>query len=60
MESSFRMKAMWRGHSGQVEGAYVFPSVVDPLDISTLKPALSLHVPLLWARKNSLYEGTFN
>lgn len=47
------MKVVWKWHSGQVEGAFVFPSVVDPLDISTLKPALSLHFSLLWASKFS-------
>lgn len=59
MDSSFRVKVTWRWHSGRIEGAFVFASIVDPLDVSTLTPALSLDFPLS-GPVHSLDEGIFN
>lgn len=51
MDSSLTMKVIWRWQSGRMEGTFVLANMVDPLDMSILKPALSLDFPFIWASK---------
>lgn len=54
MGFSFGMKVTRRWQSGGLGENFGFVDMVDPLDMSILKPALSPDFPLTWASKFSL------